>query len=177
MNAVLWSAGSILLFAGLAFGFLFRKLVSKEQVNTFTLEGLDDISISKYRPMERLLVDDDFEFLGSQEGNTPGLARKLRAQRRRVFRGYLRCMRRDFARLYLAAQLLLLHSTVDRPDLAISLLKQRALFTLALLAVEWRLVLHAARLAPVNVHHLVEALDGMRAQIQQLAPAPQSMSA
>ena len=48
-------------------------------------EWLEDFSISRYRPMLRLLSEDDYEFLASQAGYKGKIASQLRAERRKVF--------------------------------------------------------------------------------------------
>jgi hypothetical protein len=44
------------------------------------------------------------------------------------------------------------------------------MFTWAVLNVEFRLVLHAFGMGPVDVSHLIGALDGMRMNISALNP-------
>src|ERR1044071_6455020 len=60
---------------------------------------LDEFSIDKYRPMLRLLSERDFEYLSMQAGSTPEIARRLRSERRKIFRAYLWNLVRDFNRL------------------------------------------------------------------------------
>ncbi len=120
--------------------------------------------------MERLFSPEDYEFLAAQPGFTPRLARRLAAERRKIFRRYLRCLRRDFDRLYLATKLLLLHAAQDRPDLAVALFKQRLTFQFALAAVYCRLALQTLGLGTVDARGLVSALQAMRDQLRALSP-------
>lgn len=128
----------------------------------------------RYRPLERVLGEADFEFLSRQ----PGVDRKtllaFRAERRGIFRAYVRDMATDFHRLHSAARVLLLTSKEDRPDLAVTLLKLRATFAYAMLAIQWRLAWDALGVRGLDVHPLVEAVDGMRGQLVGLMPAPAS---
>ena len=71
----------------------------------------------------------------------------------------------------------MLYAQEDRPELAQLLLRQRALFTWAVLTVEFRLLLHAAGLGPVDVSGLVGALEGMRMNVGALTPNTGSVSA
>src|ERR1700744_5436469 len=49
----------------------------------------------RYRPMLRLLSEDDFGLVA----NNPKLAKALRAERQKLFRGYLRCLTREYGKL------------------------------------------------------------------------------
>src|SRR5689334_8935997 len=53
---------------------------------------IEDFSIDRYRPMQRLLCQEDYVFLESQRGYDPSISRTLRKDRRRVFRSYLHSM-------------------------------------------------------------------------------------
>jgi len=127
---------------------------------------------NRYRPMVRLLSDEDLEFVSSNKV----IARKLRAERRRIFRGYLDCLTKDYARLLNGVRLAMVRSGVDRPDLAQALAKNKILFTLALCRIEFRLLLHQAGIGKVDVSGLVDAIDALRTQVSFLAPAPLVMA-
>jgi hypothetical protein len=119
--------------------------------------------------MERLFSDADYRFLAAQPGYSPEMARRLKVQRRRIFRHYLRCLGRDFQRLHTAARFLLLHSPQDRPDLVLALFRQRLVFRYALMMVNGRLVLQTLGVGTVDVSGLVQALESMGSQFRQLA--------
>jgi hypothetical protein len=70
----------------------------------------------------------------------------------------------------------LIYSQQDRPELAQILFRQRAVFTWAVLMVEFRLVLHTFGLGPVDARELLGALDTMRMNASAIAPAAQSAS-
>ena len=168
MNYALLGGGVLVAAAALGFVLLFRRLISAERDPRASLEWCSQFSIEKYRPMERLFFDGDYDFLAAQEGASAKISKRLRAGRRRIFRQYLRCLSRDFDRLYTAAKFLLLHSPQDRPDLASALLKQRLIFGYAMAAVECRLVLQTAGVGKVDVRGLVSALETMRGHLRQL---------
>jgi hypothetical protein len=159
-------AGAILL--------LVRRLTAPATVSECDPEWVANFSIATYRPMLRLLDEEDFRFLAAQPGISASTIRELRRERRRVFRAYLRNMVRDFHRLHLAARMTLLYSTEDRSDLAQVLFRQRLTFAWTVLQVEFRLVLHAAGLSPVDVTRLLGALDSMRLNVSALNAAPQA---
>jgi hypothetical protein len=156
--------------------FLHRTLASQPDLSA-SMDELVVPSPAKYRPMERLLQEDDFRFLAGQPGFTPQLGRRLRTERRRIFRGYLRNLRNDFARAAAACQLLIVHSAEDRGDLAAGLMRQKLAFGVGMLAVEGRLMLHAAGAGPVDVRGLVESLETMQSQMRVLLTPPQTVAA
>lgn len=127
-------------------------------------QGLPDAS--RYRPMLRLLSDADLEFAGTN----PKLRGKIRAKRREMFRSYLRCLTKDYARLLSGIRVTMVESGVDRPDLAKALARNRVLFALALCRIELHLQLHALGLGKVDVSGLVEALDSLRGAVNVMTP-------
>jgi len=159
-----------------ALAMLYRRLATRPEVD-FASDGLPVLAPGKYRPMERLLQEEDFRFLAAQRGYRPSLGRRLRTERRRIFRGYLRNLSRDFGKLSAACQMLMVHAAEDRPELAASLMKQRVFFGLGMLAVEGRLLLHAVGVGTVDVRDLVASLETMQSQIQILLAPPQAASA
>jgi hypothetical protein len=166
---------SLLLLAalGVAGLLLIRKLAGPSTVAECDPNWFQEFDLAKYKPMARLLTEGDYKFVADQPGFTPKTLRKLRAERRRIFRSYLRSLVRDFQRLHMAARMLLIYSPVDRPDLAAALLRQRITFSLAVLAVEFRLGLHALGVGTVDVRALLGALETMRANIGALqSPSP-----
>ena len=149
--------------------FLFRRLASRAGAEAFTAEWLDGISLEKYAPMERLLNRNDFEFLASQPGYRPEIARRLLAERRRVFGGYLQLLIQDFNRLHAAARSLLVHSRHDLPEFAKALWRQQITFYYAVCMLRCRVALYPWGWTGVNVAKLAQPLESMRLQIQQLA--------
>ncbi len=170
MGILLAACGFVLLGVAVSFAFLFWRLASREDVRQWPADWLNEEPSAKYRPMERLLDETDTQLLASYPNLAPCVGRRLRAERRRIFRVYMRSLRRDFGRIYAATKLLILYSEADRPDLAIELLKQRARFAYGMLALECLLVCHTAGVGTVDVHGLIASLDTMRAQLRALAP-------
>lgn len=138
-----------------------------------SLEWLDEFSLDSYGPMERLLNEGDYEFLAAQPGFHPGIARELRAERRRIFRIYLGSLVRDFRKLMRVAELIMLHSEEDRPDLARAISRARREFYRNIVATEIRLALSPLPLASANTRRLVGCMKAMRANVQQLAAQSQ----
>ncbi len=168
-------AFSVLGAAGLYW--LVRRIASPKASLPVTSGWIDALSIERYRPMMRLLETEDLDFLRSQPGFNPGMVTRLRIQRCHIFRGYLRCLQSDFAKVCLAIKLLLLQSRYDRPDLAAALLRQQFLFAAAMAAVQFRLVLYRWGGCGADVAGLVRIFDGMRLELQALVPATMGMEA
>jgi hypothetical protein len=136
-----------------------------------TAEWIEELSLDRYRPMLRLLEPQDLEYLRSQPGFTPRMARKLRMQRYHIFRGYLRSLSMDFRRISAALKLLLLQSREDRPDLAGILLRHQVNFACSLLIVQFRLAFYRLGLGTVSASNLVGIFNRMQGELRELMPA------
>lgn len=172
---LVWAAGAIAVLILALIVMLAGRLQAKDAGASVSPTWLDDFSMARYRPMERLLMEEDFLFLSSEAGYTPEIGRRLRRDRRRIFRRYLRRLICDFNRLHLAARQMVLYAPQDRSDLALVLIQQRVLFAWAIFNVEVRLFLHWLGLGPVDVSGLVRALDSMRIQIRSYSLAGQDV--
>lgn len=164
----------LLVFAALMFRLIRRVWGPVVAPSDGNLRWLFEFSVSRYKPMERLLSEEDFAYLESQPGYHPAIGRKLRAEHRRIFRMYLRRMVRDFNRIHAAARVMIVHSPVDASELAAVLFKQRITFLYAIAAVHGRLALHALGVKAPDVGTLILTLDTMRLQLCRFAaPMPE----
>jgi hypothetical protein len=150
---------------------LVRQIASAGKTLPVTAEWIDELSIERYRPMLRLLDGADLRFLRSQPGFTPSMVSRLRTQRCKVFRGYLRCLSTDFGRVCGAVKLLMLQSRRDRPDLAAVLIRSQVVFATSMLVVHARLFCYRLGICAVDVSELVRTFDLMRGELRQLVPA------
>jgi hypothetical protein len=175
-----------LLIAGLVFGalalistlaYLIRKIGFGGDGLPVTSEWIDELSLDRYRPMLHMLDGDDIAFLRSQPGFTPDMAKKLRTQRTQMFRGYLRSLETDFARVGSAVKLVMLQSGHDRPELAETLVRQQVTFACAMLSVRVGLFLYSRGLGGVEVSKLVRIFDSMRLELRTMVPAAGQMGA
>ena len=123
----------------------------------------------RYRPMERLLARPDAAFLERQDGFSPSMSREFRARRRKLFRAYVRCLARDFARIYQTLEIAIVESRQDRPDLARLMFQQKVHFVLAMLAIELRLAIHAWGMDRMDVERLVQSVRTLRGAWSLLA--------
>jgi hypothetical protein len=175
MNLIVLSATGLFVLLGIAFIALFRQLASGKG-SLETTGDLENIFVpSRYKPMERLLEPADQRFLASHPGYNRGMARRFRANRVEIFRGYARCLGRDFARVSNALKVLMIHAPADRSALVGMLVKQRLMFSMNMMSLEMRLTMHSFGFsAPtVDVRSLVEALDAMCAQVRALSAVAQ----
>lgn len=136
-----------------------------------TADWIDELSMDRYRPMLRLLDEREFRELRSHPGFTPAMASRLRRQRCRIFRGYLRSLSSDFSRVCLALKLLMMQAGEDRADLASTLVRTQIAFACGMLAVYVRLALFAAGVGTVDVASLLQVFDGLRIELRTLVPA------
>jgi hypothetical protein len=177
MDLILSVAAVVCLALVVALAFLFRRLIAGPKTLPVSVDWINELSAVRYRPMERLLSEEDERFLASQPGCDRKMVRRMRSERRRLFRGYLACLSTDFSRVGAALRLIMTHSSQDRPDLAGILYKQQALFAIGMLNVQWRLALHALGLGTVDVSGLVRAMEYMRLELRQMIPAESAAAA
>src|ERR1700678_1608564 len=117
----------IALLAG-CFAGLFWRLASRFDAQQCTAEWLDRFSVKSYAPMERLLDRNDLAFLASQPGYRPEIGKRLMAERRKIFRAYLRLLVRDFNQLIGIGKLMVVYSNLDQQEFARSLGRQQVKF-------------------------------------------------
>lgn len=177
MNLIMVTAGILgLLIAG-SYIAVFRRLVAVGRQLPAEDDWLEQVSVSRYRAMERLLDRREFEALASHPAFNHKMLRRFRAQRRRAFRGYLACLTRDYSRVCTAIKMVMVHSAQDRPDLAGLLMRQRVSFTFGLMTAHFRLALHGCGIGTVDVRELVAALGSVRFELNTLLLATQPTAA
>jgi hypothetical protein len=159
------------------FAGLFWTLASRFDARQCTPEWLDEFSLESYAPMERLLGEDDAAFLASQPGYKPGMARRLMAERRRIFAAYLGHLERDFNMLVGIGKLMVVYSTQDQQEFARRLWRQQVRFyagvcslrlQLALYPLSWR-----GSRGGEDVRRLVAAVTAMRDRVVMLSSPSQ----
>lgn len=171
MTVILLSAATVVIALGIAFLFILKTLVSAQPEPGSGPDWDNLFTPSRYKPMERLLNPADYEFVSSHPAYSRGMVRRLRASRIVLFRGYARCLGRDFHKVAGALKMLMVHAPVDRSSLAGLLLKQQLLFSFTMTRLEVKLVLHRVGVGvpAVDVRNLVEALDTLRVQLRALS--------
>jgi len=162
---VLFSAFLFLIAFGTICLHLFLTMRSLRSAET---SGASLVAADRYRPMLRLLSENDLALIEAD----PKLKKAMKAKRCALFRGYLRCLTRDYAVLLAGVRDAMVQSGVDRPDLARALARNRILFALAICKVEFRLALHATGAGTVDISGLVDALEALRGQVRVMTAAP-----
>ena len=171
MDFILGLAALVCLSIGAAMAFLFRRLIAGPKSLPVSVDWIYDISVTRYRPMERLLSETDYRFLSSHPAFDSRKLRSIRSERRKIFRAYLASLSRDFGLVGAALRLMMMYSSQDRPELAGALYKQQMTFAVGMLRVQWRLFLHACGMGTVDVTGLVRVIESMRLELRQMIPA------
>ena len=171
MTAIYVMVALICLMIAAGFVGVFRKFLAGGCATPVSGEAAPEMFTGRYHPMERLLDPQDLQFLAAQPGVAAGTIRRFRASRRRLFRQYLACLSKDYNCLCVSIKALMAEAAQDRPDLANLLLQNRLRFTLGLMRAEYHLALHAAGIGTVDVRHLIDALNGMRLELNSLRMA------
>lgn len=160
-------AGAVSASVLVVLGILAARLISPGAPLAF---HTDDLGASlRYRPMLRLLDEEDLRFLSRQPGFSPKMAAALRSQRLAMFRRYLRQMKADFHRLHHTLRLLTLAADQDRPEVSRALLEQRLLFSWRMCQVECRLAFYWLGVKPVDVGGLVQTIEQLQGHVSQLS--------
>jgi len=152
----------------MAFAVLFMVLKKTQAGDPDPAEILSpECLLERYRPMFRLLDESDCEFIAS---GFPGGSelRRFRAERRSLFRIYLRDLGVDHSRIVDGIRDLLIRSQLDRPDLAKALYRCQWRFASAMISVESKLLLHVLGIGTVDVRSLVAAVECLQTQLQGL---------
>lgn len=166
-QVVLSIAGLVVLILGTVAFLLLRTFFATCSSYAATSAPLE-ISWRDYRPLGRLLDPADFDFL-RRRGVSEVKIRKLRAERRKIYRLCLRSLAHDFNYVHRYVNLVLIQSHIDRPELAAELAKQKLTFYRNLLRVEFRLTLHAWGIERMPAIDLLQPLKALEAQLCQLA--------
>ena len=147
---------------------LFLILASRLNRQEVSAEWLDTFSLESYAPMERLLGKKDVDFLASQAGYSMEIAKRLMAERRKIFASYLGHLVRDFNQLMAIGKLMVVFAPQDREEFARRLFRQQVRFYAGVCSVRLQLALSPLG-CTVDAERLVGALAAMRDQVQSLA--------
>ncbi len=170
MNFVIAVSIVACLAVAAAMVFALRRVASPKAAHPITARWIDELSLDRYRPMLRLLNNDDLEFLRSQPGYRSQMAARLRRQRCQIFRHYLKELNADFSCIAMALKMVMLQAEVDRPDLAFQLLRSQAMFAAYMVSVQFQLALYQAGVGRVRTAGLLGVFDGMRLELRSLVP-------
>ena len=158
-------------FAGGSLSLLIWRLSSRIYRSASDLDWLESFDRNEYRPMLRLLREDDYSFLEAQPGYSPEISKRLRKERAGVLRMYLRQLAGDFHRLTRIASLMLIHSSVDRPEMALEIWRARVTFYGAMFRAHLLLNLGGLPAGRFRAADLLGPLDALFQAISPLSPA------
>jgi hypothetical protein len=130
-----------------------------------------DLSWSDYGHFKRLLDPADFEFL-RRRGVAEEKIKKLRRERRQIYKLCLRSLAADYNRVQQALNMVLVQSETDRPDLAAMIARQKVQFYRSLMIAEASLILHACGVDRIPSVDLVRPFVALQEQLQQLSLSP-----
>jgi hypothetical protein len=122
---------------------------------------------ARYEPMMRLISEDDIEFLKSQPGYRPEIGARLRNERRRILRMYLRELARDFQRLHAAARKAVADAPEQHSELVGELLQYQFTFWKQMAVIEFRLAVPGARLPHVEIAGLLRPMQSMQLSLER----------
>lgn len=151
--------------------FTIRKAAPRPKGLPVTAGWIEGLTLTRYRPMLRLLDPEDLQIVRSHPGYTPAMLAKLRRQRCHIFRGYLRSLQEDFARVCLALKLVMAQAGTDRRDLAAILIRSQVQFAAGMALVHVRLALYGLGFGTVDARQLLRIFDGVRVELRTLMPA------
>lgn len=151
-----------------------QQIASLKHQPFLPLDWIVDLSADRYRPMCRLLDENDIRFLRSQPGATPALVKRFRRQRCQLFRGYLRSLERDFHLASEALMVLLVRSPCDRRNAIRALMGSRVKFAVGIFRVRCRLLLYRWNVGHESIACLLNLFEGLQLELLALTPAPVS---
>ena len=124
--------------------------------------SVDEFSSMRYQAMMGLTSEEDFEFLAAQPGYRKEIGVRLRRERRRIFRMYLRALAADFRSLHAAARTLVAEAPERHADLVGMLVGCQVTFWGRMVLVELRLLTPTARLPKLDVESLLQPMESLR---------------
>ncbi len=149
-------------------GSLFLKTVRSAKVaQGFDEQWFEDFSAFRYLPMRRLLNGTDEGFVQRQQQNGAGTLREFRAERRMLFRLYLKDLQSDFARLSQGAKRAILAASEDQSEQVSSLIQLEWNFRKAVWMARGQLFLHACGFSPADATGLIDALQHFEFSIRE----------
>ena len=131
-------------------------------------EWFEDFSAFRYLPMRRLLSGEEEEYWMRSTDGSQFRRDEFRAERRRLFRGYLQLITSDFGRLSQGVRLCVIHATDDRSaDISRLVSLEWSLRKLLWLA-ELRLMFHWLDVKPVDPTQLINALQSFEFSLREI---------
>lgn len=124
-------------------------------------------SLARYEAMTRLAGEDDLEFLASLPGYRRETGARLRRERRRILRMYLRDLARDFHHLHAAARKMAADAPEHNSALVGLLIRYQLTFWRHMALIELRLLAPAARLPRFDIAPLLRPMELMQFYVSE----------
>lgn len=128
-----------------------------------------EFSAARYAPMAGLLNEADLDFLKSQPGFRPEMAKKFSRERRRIFRLYLQELAKDFHRLHAQARIVAASLPADHSPLIGMLIRQQIRFWYEMAAIEAKLSFGWASVGAVQARGLIDAIASMHLELNRVS--------
>ena len=119
--------------------------------------------------MHTLFDDDDFAFLSRQPGFDLHLYRKLRKERLRIFRQYLKRVVSDYDRLHKSARLLVAEDHDEHSDVLAELIRLKLIFSWTVLRARSNYLLCCFGYRTLAVRALIVRLEDLSTQLSAIA--------
>ena len=148
---------------------VYRQIAAVRRRRRDPADGAPDFSPDRYWPMLRLLDEGDIRFLRSQPGATRALEKRLRQQRCRIFRGYLRHLENDFRLVSEELLLAQLHCQPDRRDLVGALIGSQLKFAFDVFRIRCRLLGYSWGVRREPVTRLVSLMERLNRELAATA--------
>ena len=175
MDLVLIVTAGVFVSLGATLVFLFKKVVGQQSAPQL-LQSWDGLfAPARYRPLERIMTGRDRAYIASVIGGR--LEKRVRANRTKIINSYVRCLRKDFMRVLGALKQFMIHSPVDRPDLAPAILRHCIKFTMILVWVKLQLLLFRYGFGSIAVRGLLSSVTEIYGELRVTALAAQSRAA
>lgn len=131
-------------------------------------QWFEEFSSFRYLPMRRLLSSEEEEYWMRSTEGSPYRRDEFRAERRRLFREYLRLISSDFGRLSEGVRLSLVYAAEDRSADISRLLSLEWSLRKLLWKAEVTLMFHWIGVKPVDATHLINALQGFEFSLREI---------
>jgi hypothetical protein len=159
------SAAGIFLFALAAL--LWVRLSGYRTAPAFDAESGSEFTLNRYRPIARLLAEEDLDFLRQFESCRPQITARWARDRRRILRLYLHQAAADFRRLHAEARSLVANAPEQHADLVGVVMRQQVTFWRILGVIELRLALSGLGLGKVDGSKILATIEAMQAEVRR----------
>jgi hypothetical protein len=163
-------SGIVLLAIAVALALVYRRVLTAGRVFQVTPEWWSGFSPDRYQLLERVLREEDFDYLRSLAGYSRSIERELRRRRVMIFQGLLDELAQDFSRLQALGKMMVI-AGVAGEEVREALFQQHVRFTKALWLVRFRLLAYRFGLGEVDGRALTENLRAATYTLRVI-PAP-----